>query len=271
MDCHRIDLKLKGKPDLIELVVLCCLHFGHKTTDRQRIYNFRKWIMARDNCFVYNLGDDVENAIPGDENHDSMMWDSDMAPEDQYREAADFWLPMADAGKLLLTHNSNHWWRTQAKTGLNVPKNLNVFLQGHEPSERMTDPHKNKLPRWGNWQALTTLGVGKNDYLIHSWHGAGGSATPEGALRKCRAMAVQSAADIYLCGHFHQKIAWQDSQMHFSENGVKAREMQRTFACTGGFVGWHDSYAERCGYPPNRRGGIVLRLGAKEWDVKVGL
>lgn len=267
MKCHRIDLKLKGRPEQIEIMALCCMHIGHVACDYVRIGKMFKWLLAGDNRFCFDLGDDTENAVPGDEEHNSMMWDSNMHPEEQFRKAADLLLPVAKAGKLIITHNSNHWWRSQAKTGFNIPKQLNTFLQ----QMGLQDPHPDALPRWGGWQALTSLGVGKQNYMIHSWHGAGGSATPEGALRKCRSMAVNHDADIYLCGHFHQKIAWQDNHMRWSGNGLPAKEMQRTFACTGGFLGWHEGYAERKGLPPNRRGSIVLRLGVKEWDVKVGL
>lgn len=271
MKCHEIKVPVKAGASTIEIVVVCCLHIGAKAHDHKRAIQWRDYIMGAPNRFAINLGDDTENAIPGDEKHDSMMWDQVMTPEEQYRKAAEYWLPVAEAGKLLISHNSNHWWRSQAKTGMSIPRDLNVFLQGQDQDERRTDPHPNKLPRWGNWQTLSQLHVGKQTYTVHSWHGIGGGATPESALRKCRSMAVQHQADIYLMGHFHNKIAWSDNRMVYSANGMEAKERQRMFAVTGGYLGWHDTYAERAGLPPNRRGSIVVRLGVKEWDVKVAL
>ena len=107
--------------------------------------------------------------------------------------------------------------------------------------------------------------------MVHSWHGSGNGCTPEAALRKCREQAVVHRADLYLMGHAHQKISWSDNYMEFSANGCEARERQRVFAVTGGFLGWHDTYAERAGLKPNRRGAIVARLGVKEWDIKVAI
>lgn len=225
------------------------------------------------NRFAISLGDSLENVIPGDDKHNSMVWDSDMTPDEQFREAADYWRPLAEARKLLWDMDSNHNWRTEAKVGRSIGRELNVFLQGQYDgkSQKLTTPHPDKLPRWGGWQALNKLHVGKNEYIIHSWHGSGGGATPESALRRCRSMAEQHNAQVFLMGHFHNRLFWQDNRMEFSANGMNARECQRTFAVTGGYLGWHDTYAERAGLRPNRRGAIVLKLGARDWDVKVSM
>lgn len=273
MKCHEVRLKLPKGTEYAEIAVICCLHLGHKMHDHERALKWRKWILAKPNRFVFNLGDDIEAALPGDEKHNAMTFDSVMSPDMQLVKIKEFEAPLADAHRMIVSHDSNHWARFEGKTGVSMAKDLNVFLQNqYDPkAKEMAEPHPDKLPRWGHWQALTKLMVGKNEYLVHSWHGAGGGATPESALRKCRSMAVQHRADIYLMGHFHQKVCWQDSYMQFSSNGRDSQERQRTFACTGSFLGWHSSYAEKMGLPPNRRGAIVVKLGVKDWDVKVGL
>jgi hypothetical protein len=269
--CFDIRVPVKRGAEQIEIAVVCCLHFGHKAQDERRSMEWRDWILKSKNRFAINLGDDMENALPGDEVHNSMLWDSSMTPEEQYRRAAEYWKPVAEAGKLLITHDSNHAWRTEAKTGRSVAKELNVFLQGLTSKKPSTDPMPDQFPRWGRWQALSRLHVGKQTYTVHSWHGSGNGCTPEAALRKCRSQAEVHKADIFLMGHAHQKISWSDNYMEFSDNGRDARERQRMFAVTGGFLGWHDTYAERAGLRPNRRGAIALKLGVSEWDVKVGI
>ena len=271
MRCYDIRLPVKKGVENIEIAVVCCLHFGHKSQDERRALQWRKWIMGSPNRFAMNLGDDMENAIPGDEVHNSMMWDSSYPPEEQYRRAADYWKPVVQAKKLIITHDSNHAWRTEAKVGRSVARELNVFLQNVTSKETHADPMPDSAPRWGRWQALSRLHVGKQTYTVHSWHGSGNGCTPEAALRKCREQAVVHRADLYLMGHAHQKISWSDNYMEFSANGCEARERQRVFAVTGGFLGWHDTYAERAGLKPNRRGAIVAKLGAKDWDIKVAI
>lgn len=273
MKCHEIRVKAPKNTEYIELALLCCIHRGHKAHDEKRALKWRDWIMAKPWRFCISLGDDTENAIPTDAKHASMMFDQVEAPEAQRMWISDYWRPVAEAHKLLETFNSNHWGRTDGMTGESPAREMNVFLQNqYDPkSPAEARPHPDKLPRWGGWQSLTKLLIAKNEYMMHSWHGAGGGATPESALRKCRSMAAQHRADIYAMGHFHQKVCWQDNYMQFSANGMDALERQRTFVCAGSFLGWHDTYAERQGLPPNRRGAVVLKLGVKEWDVKVGL
>jgi hypothetical protein len=271
--CFDIKLSLPRGSKEARLALICCIHRGHKSHDEKRAIEWRDFILKDPSTFCMSLGDDTENAIPTDPKHASMMFDQVEDPVSQRMWISDYWLPVAKAKKLIVTHNSNHWARTDAITGESPARELNVFLQNQYDAKSPAEsrPHPNKLPRWGNWQALTRLSVGRNQYVIHSWHGIGGAATPEGALRKCRSMAMQHRADIFAIGHYHQKIAWQDSYMEFSADGMEAKEKQRTFICTGGFLGWHDNYAERAGLPPNRRGGMLIRLGADKWDVKVGL
>ena len=269
MKCHEVRLRPKGHPSHIELISFCCAHFGHKACDRKRLYEWRSWLMRGPNRYAFNLGDDMENAIPGDAVHNSMMWDSDKMPSDQYIEAADFWRPVAEAGKLLMTMDSNHAWRTEAATGRSVAKELNIFLQGQNLPKPLPDVHPDALPRWGRWQALTRLHVGRQTYTVHSWHGTGGATTPESARRKCREQERNHVADLFLMGHFHQPVAWGKEYMEFSANGREATARQRWFGVTGSFLGWHETYAERAGYAPNRRGAIVIRLGVDKWDVKI--
>lgn len=271
MKCYEIKIRPKGNPEFIELVAVCCLHFGHKATDRERALRWRAWILSSPNRYAYGLGDDTENALPGDEVHNSMMWDSDKHPQDQYLEAAEYWRPVVEAGKLLITHDSNHFWRTEAKTGRSMARELNVFLQGLKAKKPAHSPLPDVSPRWGQWQALTRLKVGRQEYNIHSWHGSGNGCTPEAALRKCREQERSHIADLFLMGHAHQPIAWGKEYMAYSSNGRDAEARQRWFGVTGGFLGWHGTYAERAGLSPNRRGAIVARLGVKRWDIKVSI
>lgn len=272
MRSFEIRLPVPKKADRIKLASVCCLHFGARGQDKKRALNWRDFILSEPNTYVANLGDDMENAIPGDEEHNSMMWDSDRMPADQYMDAADYWQPVAEAGRLLWTSNSNHAWRSEAKTGRSVARELNIFLQSQASGRpQTTEPSVNRLPRWANWQTLVTLYIGRLKYVVHSWHGVGSGCTPEAALRKCRSMASQHRADLYLMGHAHQRLCWKDEYMIAAKNGELAIPRERAFACTGGYLGWHDTYAERKGLAPNKRGSVLVELGVRRWDIKCGI
>lgn len=265
MQSYEIHLPAPKKSEYISIFSICCLHIGSKGHDKEKAESYRDYILNTPNTYAYDLGDDMENAIPGDEVHNSMMWDSNMHPQEQLEKSLEFWKPVVEAGKLLLTHDSNHAWRSEAKTGISIARNLNIFMKQYAKDAKAREP------QWGQWQAFTKLHVGKQEYKIHSWHGAGGSGSAEGALRKCRSQAMVHQADIFLMGHTHRKIIDQDSYFSWPSGEPKPVERTRVYGVTGSFLRWDGSYAERAGYAPLIRGAIKLELSAKRWDMKISL
>lgn len=259
----EITLPKPKKSDYVSVFSLCCLHIGHKGFDKARAMSYRDYILKTPDTYAYDLGDDIDNAVPGDEVHNSMMWESTMHPAEQLETAIEYWRPLAEAGKLLVTHSSNHWWRSEAKTGISIASQMNVFLNALAP--------KSKGPKFGNWMAYARIKVGSQIYRVHSWHGSGGASTPAGALNKCRSQAMPHHADIYLCGHFHRKMIDQDLYYDWPEGATKPVQRSRYYGVTGSFLNWDESYAERAGYAPSVLGAIKLELGAKRWDVKLSL
>ena len=265
MRAHEIILKPKG--DNIQIFVISCLHIGHAGYDEQKALDYRDYILRTPNTYAISLGDDTENALPGDERHNSMMWDQNMTPAEQFQGALDYWEPVVKAGKLLLTQDSNHWWRSEAKTGVSQAAQMNIFL-----NNMLKGTKKEKTgPRWGRWMSFLKLHVGPQIYTIHSWHGAGGGSTPESALKKCRTQADSHHADVYLMGHHHKKLVYEDAYWAWPKGHNNPIERKRAYGVTGCFLNWNESYAERAGLPPAVRGAIRVQLGIKRWDVKVSL
>ena len=263
MQSSEINLKVTG--DHIQIFSVSCLHIGHKGHDANKAYDYRDYILKTKNTYAISLGDDAEMALPGDEKHNSMMWSQSMLPEEQYDAVCTFWDPVAAAGKLLWTHKSNHWKRAENKTGICMAQQMNKHLRNTSKDAGVLPP------KWGGDMAYTSLRVNDQRYLIHSWHGAGGGTTPESALRNCRKQAEAHHADVYLVGHYHKKIVYEDVCTMWPRSQSKPIERKRAYACTGCFLNWNNSYAEQFGLPPAMRGAVKLQLGAKEWDVNVSL
>lgn len=257
-------LKPPAKGEYVTIFAVCCLHIGHKGHDRLKAMDYRNYILRTPDTYAFDLGDDIENAVPGDEVHNSMMWDSDMTPADQYRAACDFWLPLVEKGKLLVTHDSNHWWRTEAKTGISMAEQMNIFLASNAEGYR-------NAPRWGRWQALSRVLIGRQSYTVHSQHGAGGGTTPAAALKKCMDTAMSHHADVYLRGHHHKKIVHQDAYFDWPPGAKEPAERTRSYGVTGCFIKWDESYAERAGLAPSVRGAIKVDLSARRHDVRISL
>lgn len=265
MQSFEIEIPAPKKNEYVSIFSICCLHIGHKCHDKEKALSYRDYILNTPDTYAYDLGDDMENAIPGDEVHNSMIFDSVMHPQEQFEKSIEYWEPVIKAGKLLMTHDSNHAWRSEAKTGISVAKQMNIFMQN------IAKESKSRKPEWGRWQAFTKLKVGKQLYRVHSWHGAGGSGSAEAALKKCRSQAMVHQADVFLMGHAHRKTIDQDLYFAWPDGEKQPIEKTRVYGVTGSFLKWDASYAERAGYGPLIRGAIKLELSAKRWDMKISL
>lgn len=259
------EITIKTKSDHIQIFSVSCLHIGHRGHDKNKAYDYRDYILKTPDTYAISLGDDIENAIPGDEKHNQMVFDQNMMPAEQYEAACEFWKPVVEKGKLLLTADSNHWYRSQAKTGISLAKQMNIFLN------TVAKEAKTVAPKWGQWMSYLKLHVNKQSYIIHGWHGSGGSTTPEATLRNCRKQAESHHANIYLIGHYHKRVIYEDIYFEWPDGTPRPIEKKRVYGATGCFLKWEDSYAERAGFPPAVRGAIRVQLGAKEWDVNVSL
>jgi hypothetical protein len=265
MQSYEITLPKPKKGEYVSVFSLCCLHIGSKNHDQEKALSYRDYILSAPDTYALDLGDDLENAIPTDALHGSMMFDQNMQPQEQFDAALKYWEPVVKAGKLLLTHDSNHFWRSQAVTGISVAKNMNIFMK------QMAKDAKSRAPVWGQWQAMTKINVDKQTYTMHSWHGSGSAGTPAGVLNKCRSQAMIHQCDIYMMGHAHRKVIDQDLYFAWPKGELKPVEKMRVYGVTGSFMKWDDSYAERAGYAPSIRGAIKLELSSKRWDIKVSL
>jgi hypothetical protein len=262
MQSHNIFLKTKSEN--ITLWPFSCLHIGSTQHDNEKAINYRDYVLNTKDAYAMSLGDDCENALPGDDKHNSMMWQQNMNPQEQFDAACEYWRPLVESGKLLLTADSNHFYRSEMKTGISIAKQMNIFL-GNIAQKAKTEP-----PKWGRWSAFLKLHVNKQQYLVHATHGSGGGTTPESALKKCRETASYIHADLYVRGHHHKLIHFSDAYFDWTDGGPKPVERKRVFACTGCFLRWDESYGERMGLPPGLRGACKVTLSSKRHDIRVG-
>src|SRR5882672_5236030 len=98
MQAQEIFIPAPKKSEYVSIFSVCCLHIGHKCHDKEKALSYRDYILNTPDTYAYDLGDDIENAIPGDEVHNSMMWDSSMHPQEQVEKALEYWEPVVKAG-----------------------------------------------------------------------------------------------------------------------------------------------------------------------------
>ena len=78
MQANEIHIPAPKKAECVSIFSVCCLHIGSKHHDKEKALSYRDYILNTPDTYAYDLGDDIENAIPGDEVHNSMIYDQTM-------------------------------------------------------------------------------------------------------------------------------------------------------------------------------------------------
>lgn len=291
-----------GRP--ITLHVLSCTHVGHSSHDRERTLELLETVRKTPDHYLVNLGDTGDNGTktsPG-----ASVYEQQLNPREQAIAIAVLFRPLVDAGKVLWWHDSNHSVRTYRDTGFftmeetlaklffgdgvtdDVWRVLERYAAGGykgrtksavknrvdaqmylEDAMTRIKPAANPLVKWAGWQAITKLRAGKQTYMIHSMHGEGAGVAPSSALSAVTKQRDIGEADIYLRGHHHKKIATDACRAYWDARG-KAKFKRIGFLTTGCYLGYHDSYGEAKGYPPNALGAsrVVLSTG-DDWGFEL--
>ena len=186
------NIKLNPKSEMIRIVPLGCLHYGHKSALVESIDGFINYILQTPDTYTILMGDIIENVLPETANrHRGSMWEQNLTPDEQQEMAVKKFSALAKAGKILFAVSGNHQIRTWYATGIH-PEALIARELG--------------IP-FSPFDALANIQVGKNIYTVHALHGSGSTGDPAAVLRKVmqQTRRIQSA-DIYLRGHHHTKV-----------------------------------------------------------------
>lgn len=291
-------LDVTVKPDKpgqkVTLHLICCLHIGHLTHDRDATLELFQRIYRKKNAYAVSLGDTIDNGTkqsPG-----ASIYEQTANPLEQTLIAADLWEPIVKARKLLWAHESNHSARTFKEGGFFTAEQMlfrylvgnrqitkrqkrvfDMYLAGTGSSDayrkrgqyvqRVFDNLRidNKNPRvaWGGWQAIVKLKAGKQTYYIHSMHGEGSGTSmsaPINALVKQKDIAH---AEIFMRGHHHKRAATEFSRAEYGSDGPVLKRIG--LISTGCYLGYNKSYGEAKGYAPTCIGSskLVLETGDK--------
>jgi hypothetical protein len=239
---QNIYRKIKTTSDHIDILVVSCLHIGSDSFNEERAIKIRDYILETPDTYCIECGDTTENALKGSPG--AAIYRQKLNIKDQIEAAVEFWKPVTKENKLILKHDSNHGFRTEKEVGFSLDQML---------AEKLGVPY-------GGWDALTTIEVNKQKYVIHSCHGKKGGSTPEAALRACRMQSARAIADMYIRGHHHRPVFYYDNI-----NILQGKEIvlkKRGFGVTGAFLNWDGSYAETNEYAPAYQGVLKITLDA---------
>lgn len=190
-----------------------------------------------DNMYVLSIGDLMETAMK-----DSLgVQDQSEWIEDQYLWVKEKLQPIKDDGRLIGLIEGNHEYRATK----------NWFRSTRLLSKELDIPYAQGV-------MIVNIILKKGDktrtYKICAAHGYGGARTKGGKLNSLmRLRDIVADADIYVCGHLHDKIAI--IVPIFNRDVLK----ERLFGMTGAYL-MYGGYGEKKLYSPPARGSLKLKL-----------
>ena len=245
------NFNLRTKNEIVRIVPLGCLHYGHRASLVSSIDGFIQYILQTPDAYTILMGDLIENVLPETAmRHGGSMWEQSLTPDEQRAMAIRKLKPLADAGKILFAIAGNHQVRTWRLAGIH-PEALIAEALG--------------VP-FSPFDALANITIGKQIYTIHAIHGGGATADPGAVIKKIMMQQKRfQGADIYLRGHHHAKAA--STTYHFDAATGQPRKV--FFVGTGSFLGYLDTYAYRGEMAPAVPGAVKVKLYKSRFDIHI--
>lgn len=297
MESLDITLPVPKGRNSVEVKLGSCFHVGHMCHEREQTMQCLDEVLQTPGMFLWMLGDTFDNGTKN--SPAASVYENTMNPQEQTIVVASMMRPLVEAYKIPIWHHSNHPWRTFKDTGFwsgeealvklffgnGVSKEDWRLIERYAGGE-LTAPryggkantktevlrHLNAMfdrlrpdPRpkvqWGGWQAISKVHVGKQTYTIHSCHGEGSGTGPTSALGAVHKQSEIAEADLFFRGHHHKRIVSEKMKAYYSPNG-KCELKRIGLLTTGCYLGYHGSYGEAAGLPPNATGMTSITLHA---------
>ena len=221
-------------------------HLGAKNCDVDSIRDMVKWIKKK-NAWVVGMGDLFENASLSAPH--GAVYDQEINTEEQKEEIYSLLKPITNNILGLLT--GNHEWRNYKDSGDDLTKDLCRWLD---------------VPYLGP-SAFLKLKVGEQNYKGFVTHGSTGSKNFGTKIKKCMDLSNTFQAQFYCMGHVHELGSHSKERRSIQGNQIKKEKVY--FILTGHFLDYDDSYAERSGYEPGKKGVARIRLNGEKHDIHV--
>lgn len=195
MFSKKVTIELQKKDDIIHLEPLSDIHVGHIGFDMDLYTNRVKAISKEENRFTIFLGDQLDAITTYDK-----RFNPDMSSEHDIDNQRKIWQklsqPLLDSH--LKSKNEKIWGLLHGNHEYNIHAITRSYIEN-----QFCDPYK--IEFLGS-RALIGLEVKHKSKILGQWtilaiHGSGGGK-PETMFQQ---MKKNVYADIFLCGHLHQK------------------------------------------------------------------
>jgi hypothetical protein len=231
----------------LEILQITDVQWGHIACKRDRVIEYRDWILKAPNRFMIWTGDNVDSATMQSK---GTTWENTGTPQQQLFEFCEVWAPARH--RILGYVGGNHERRTLQTFG-----DLGITIAALL-----------KIPYSRGRQLIDVRFGAHKPFQIAQWHGMGGAATQGTVAQKLKRFASDGDSQVYLMGHHHMPMVIPFFKERRGRHGIRA---VKTIAAAGSsFLDLWGSYAEVAGYAP---GDVIMPrivLGHKgSWEVTI--
>lgn len=175
--------------DKLELLQVTDMQFGHRECKYKRVVEYRDWVLAAPNRFMFWTGDNVDAWglwSPG------TAWDQLFSPQSQVYKFVETWAPAAH--RILGYVGGNH-----ERRAIPIFGDLGVLI-----ATLLRIPYS-------NGKQLIDIHFGKHaPFKTTLWHGTGGARTKGTVAQTLHRFMSQGDSQLYLMGHLHQAMVIPD-------------------------------------------------------------
>ncbi len=252
-----------SRPDVFNIYPLGDIHMGSISCKEEAIEKKIAEICQEKNSYVIGMGDYAECITKNDKRFDVAGladWvKKDNIIESQRERVVKLFKPLVEKKKLLGMLTGNH------------EESIHAFHQ----DDFTRNVCKDLGATYGGYACFFTItfertpSLEKHQYVIHAWHGSGGSQTEGARLMRLVRLVNDIQAHIYLMGHLHAITQHTPDRLVCSARG-RVSNVRLVATITGSWVTTYTqpkgdqhinpSYGERAGFKPSRIGCPVVHI-----------
>jgi len=221
----RWELDLEA--DFIDLMQITDVQFGHVCCKYERVVEYRDWILAEPNRFMFWTGDMIDAWAawsPG------RSFEQLGDPQSQVLKFAECWAPARH--RILGFVGGNHERRALPGFG-----DLGVLLATLL-----------KIPYSNGRQAIDLYFGQHKPFQVTLWHGAGGARTKGTVAQILHRFMSMGDSQLYLMGHVHQPLVMPLWKERRDARTQRIKAVKTIGAVGSSFMDLWGSYAEVAGY-----------------------
>lgn len=212
----------------LELIQITDMQWGHICCNRDRVREYRDWVLSRPNRYMIWTGDNVDSAHMQSK---GTPWENTGSPQHQLFEFCEEWAPARH--RILGYVGGNHERRTLQQFG-----DLGISIAG-----RLQVPYS-------RGRQLIDINFGEHhNFRITQWHGIGAAKTKGAIAQNLTRFASDGDSHVYLMGHHHQSMILPGWKERRGEKGI--RGVKYVAASGTSFLDLWGSYGEVAGFGPS--------------------